>query len=238
MIGRKFGRLTVIKEVGRNNRGILFECSCECGNNAVYPGKDLRSGNNKSCGCLRHKMSGTQIYRAWQNMKKRCNDPSNKSYHNYGGRGITYNLKWETFEGFFEDMEEGFEKGLTLDRIDVNGDYEKENCRWVDWVIQANNTTTNHIVKYNGEELTIAELARKYNKDHTLLNNRISNYNWDAERAMKEEPWEMITYKGKTKRVRDFAEEYGMTYYQLKKRLMRGWNLERALTQPLRKSSK
>lgn len=244
LLGNEFGKLTVIKDLGKGHKEYEWLCRCECGNETVSTTSYLRSGHKTSCGCLRwkgtptHGMAGTRIYMAWQNMKRRCNDPINNSYANYGGRGISYDSKWETFEGFLEDMEEGYSDTLTLDRIDVDGNYSKDNCRWVDRVIQANNMTTNHIIEYKGEELTLAELARKYDKDSDLIKRRIAHHNWDVERALKEEPWEMITYNGVTKRVAEFAEDFGMTYYQLKKRLMRGWTVERALTQPLRKRSK
>ena len=237
MIGKKFGKLTVLKETGKNNRGILFLCSCECGKEKVFPGKDLRSGNNKSCGCLTktHGLTGTKMYRAWQNMKKRCDNEENTDYKNYGGRGIKYCEKWESFEGFYEDMNSGYSEELTLDRIDVNGPYCKDNCRWITTREQNNNRRSNRIVEYKGDALTVAKMAEKYNVDYELFRHRISS-GWDVERALFEKSeLETLTYNGETKTVGQFAKERGMTYYQLEKRLMRGCTIERALEQPLRK---
>jgi len=237
MVGNQYGKLKVVKEAGKNKRGYLFECLCECGNTAIYPGKDLRSGNNKSCGCIhkKHGQSHSVIYSAWANMKRRCNDPSNKSYANYGGRGISYDPYWEEFNNFYEDMKETFEEHLSLDRIDVNGNYSKSNCRWTDKETQSNNTTTNRFITYKGETLTVAKMARKYGITEELFKTRF-NSGWSVESAI-ETPlrFERITYKGVEKEVREYAKEYGMTYHQLKKRLMRGWDIERALNQPLRK---
>jgi hypothetical protein len=237
MIGVIFGNLTVLGEVGKNKRGILFECICKCGNKRVFPGKDLRSGNNKSCGCLlkKHGMSSTRIYISWQNMKKRCNDPNYKDFKNYGGRGIKYCEKWETFEGFYEDMKEGYEDSLTLDRINVDGDYTLDNCRWVTLKEQSNNKRNNHFLEYNGEVLTLSQMANKYNIDFELFRHRIKK-GWSVEKALSNKTeLEVISFKGEIKTVSEFAKEYGMTYHQLKKRLMRNWTVERALTQPLRK---
>lgn len=239
IIGQKFGLLTAIEIVGKSRRGPLVKCVCECGGTKTVAQKDLRGGNNKSCGCLhkKHGLTGSRIYQAWGNMKKRCNDPTNKSYINYGGRGISYDKRWESFENFYEDMKDGYADDLTLDRIDVNKDYSKDNCRWADKETQANNTTTNNLVSYKGETMTQAEFARKYNLDYELFRHRLQD-GWSIERAMQPVKREEITYQGVTKTVTEWAEEKGMTYHQLKKRLMRGWSVERAITQPLRKRSK
>lgn len=239
IIGQKFGILTAVEVVGKNRRGPLVKCACDCGGTKTVNAKDLRNGNNKSCGCIHrtHGLTGTRPYRAWQNMKKRCDNPTNKSFKNYGGRGIKYCDKWETFEGFWEDMQEGYADNLTLDRIDVQGNYSKENCRWAGKLIQANNTTTNHLITYDGETMSQADFARKYGVDYELFRHRMKK-GWSVEEAMKPVEKEEITYNGETKRVSEWAEERGMTYHQLKKRLMRGWSIEKALNQPLRKRSK
>ena len=171
-------------------------------------------------------------------MRKRCNSKNNKSYHSYGGRGITYCDKWKTLEGFLDDMWDSYEEGLTLDRIDVEGMYCKENCRWVDRFVQANNKTLNVFVEYNGEKITVAQLARRFNLKYDIVRRKIAKGYSVEEAIAPPKPKETITYKGITKTVNEFAKEYGMTYTQLKKRLMRGWDIDRALTQPLRKTTK
>lgn len=240
IIGQKFGLLTAVEIVGKSRRGPLVKCVCECGGTKTVAQKELRSGNNKSCGCLhkKHGLTGSRIYQAWGNMKKRCNDPTNKSYVNYGGRGISYDKRWESFENFYEDMKDGYADDLTLDRIDVNKDYSKDNCRWVDMKTQGNNKTDNHLVTYNGETLTLSEMARKHGITVDLFKSRLYK-GWSVKDALETPVYrEEITYNGITKTVAEWAKEYGMTYHQLKKRLMRGWSVERAITQPLRKRSK
>lgn len=242
LIGEKFGKLTIEQLAGKNNRGYLVECLCECGNRRVFAIKDLRSGNNKSCGCLayKHGKTRTRIYRAWSNMKKRCNNEQHKDYRNYGGRGIKYCEKWETFDGFYDDMGEEYADNLTIDRIDVNGDYTKANCRWITVKEQGNNKRNTRYFEYKGEILTLTDIADKYGVKYKLMKDRINTLGWSIEQAVEEPKVvkETITFNGVTKEIGEFAKERGMTYHQLKKRLMRGWTIERALTQPLRKSPK
>jgi len=102
----------------------------------------------------------TGIYGSWYAMKQRCSNSKSQAYHNYGGRGIKYDSKWETIEGFKSDMEESFKKGLTLDRIDNNGNYCKENCRWATRKEQCNNMRKNILIEYNGDKKSLAEWAQ------------------------------------------------------------------------------
>ncbi|MGM0807627.1 MAG: hypothetical protein ACQET8_23250 [Bacillota bacterium] len=134
-------------------------------------------------------------------------------------------------------MSEGYGDNLTLDRIDVNGNYTKENCRWVDIKTQMNNMRINHFIEYDGETYSLSQFAEKHNLDYHLFRSRILR-GFSVEKAMEPRWVGEITDKGETKRIKDFAEEYGMTYSQLKKRLMWGWDIERALTQPFRKPKK
>lgn len=169
MTGRKFGRLTVIKRAPSAKSGnIRWFCSCECGNETIVYGSHLRNGNTKSCGCLerevkgktasKHNMSGSRLYNIWSWMKRRCNDENISDYHNYGGRGISYCNEWEEFEPFHDwVLKNGYSDNLTIDRIDVNGNYKPSNCRWVDMKIQANNTRKNVRVTIEGVTKTIPE---------------------------------------------------------------------------------
>lgn len=241
LIGKKFNKLTVIEFAYKKNDRAYWKCKCECGNEKVIARNNL--SKTLSCGCLanRNKYSGKfppQLGNAYYNMRKRCDSKNNKSYPSYGGRGITYCDKWKTLEGFLDDMLDSYEEGLTLDRIDVDGMYCKENCRWVDRYAQANNRTLNVFIEYNGEKLTVAQLARRFNLKYDTVRGKIAKGCSVEEAIAPPKQNETITYKGITKTVTEFAKEYGMTYTQLKKRLMRGWDIERALTQPLRKRTK
>lgn len=119
---------------------------------------------------------------SWQAMKIRCNNPNVDGYYRYGGRGITYDPKWETYEGFFEDMGERPE-GTTLDRIDNNGNYNKNNCRWATPYEQMNNIRTNRHLTYKGKTMTLSQWAREYNMYPRTFAQRL-NIGWDLEKAL------------------------------------------------------
>ena len=154
VIGKKFNKLTPVSDLGIiavGNKGFksrVFRCLCDCGNSIDVRYDHLISGNSKSCGCLqrlsaielstKHGLSKTPTYLCWAAMKQRCHNPKNTLYPLYGERGISYDPNWESFENFLADMGECPE-GLTLDRIDVNGNYCKENCRWENCTVQMHN---------------------------------------------------------------------------------------------------
>lgn len=145
LTGLKTGRLTVIKYFGKDKYSHrLWECLCECGNTTIVCAGDLK-GHKQSCGCLdrdrktTHGMHKSRIYQIWTDMKSRIDNETHKHYSYYGGRGITYCERWKTFEGFYEDMCEGYLDNLTLDRIDSDGNYCKENCRWATHTTQQHN---------------------------------------------------------------------------------------------------
>lgn len=182
MTGMRFGRLVVLEFRGLNKeKRATWLCKCDCGNTKVIVGKNIRKGTN-SCGCLQkelhytsHKMTKTRPFKIWCGMKTRCNDENRKSYHNYGGRGITYDDKWENFEGFWEDMGDTYEDGLTLDRIDPNGNYCKENCRWATPEQQANNKRITKYITYNGITKTRSQWCKDLNLNYTTIRYRQDN---------------------------------------------------------------
>ncbi len=123
------------------------------------------------------------MYGSWYAMKQRCGNPKNLAYHNYGGRGITYPEKWESYQGFKEDMGETYKKGLTIDRINNNASYSKENCRWLDRKSQCNNTRKNVLITYQGITLTSTQWAEKLGlQECTLKSRRLRG--WTLERMM------------------------------------------------------
>lgn len=155
LTGDRYGGLLVLGEAERyvspaGHSSRQWRCLCVCGKEIVVRHSNLRTGYvNKSCGCLRdkeveerlttHGLSKTRPYTIWMGMKTRCDKEWAMRYSNYGGRGIGYDPKWAAFEGFWEDMEEGYEDHLTLDRIDPTKGYSKENCRWATYEQQARN---------------------------------------------------------------------------------------------------
>lgn len=156
--GHKYGRLTVLRQLKkrRGNR-VYWYCRCDCGKHTAVSSGNLSSGVVKSCGCLSLDISTERLtthglsideatgdhpklYRVWTQMRQRCTNPNNHNYKYYGARGIKRCPEWDDYEKFYEwSMANGYEEGLTIDRIDPDGDYEPSNCRWVDHVVQQNN---------------------------------------------------------------------------------------------------
>ena len=148
--GKVFGRLTVISFNGRSGSQYLWNCQCECGKTNTPSRSSLVSGKSKSCGCLarersaesqtKHGKSKDRVYKIYIGMKKRCNNKNSSNFKNYGAKGIKLCSRWEdSFDNFFEDMGDGYRDNLTIDRIDGEKGYSKDNCRWATMQVQNSN---------------------------------------------------------------------------------------------------
>lgn len=183
MIGKKFGRLTVLSECEKRakNGKIIYKCRCDCGNITDVIGDNLRRGNTMSCGCLHSEVTKThglrdcKLYNVWDNAKRRCYNKNNKRYKNYGARGIKICDEWkDNFQSFYDwSMSRGYKQGLTLDRIDVNGNYEPSNCRWITNEEQQNNRTDNVLITYKYRTQNITQWARELNVSPRVIRYRL-----------------------------------------------------------------
>lgn len=194
--GKKFNKLQVIERVIKeNNKQTYWKCICECGNTTIVTSAHLKNGHTKSCGCLQkevvkdmmttHNLTHTKLFKVWRGIIDRTLYPSNKKYKNYGGRGITICCEWlKDFKAFYDwATNNGYKEGLTIDRIDVNGNYEPNNCRWVNWKTQQNNRRNNHYITYNNETHTMKEWSELLGINYTTLSMRINKYKWPIERS-------------------------------------------------------
>ena len=165
--GKRFGKLVAIEEDGRIGTNVAWICKCDCGNVIRVRASSLLSGNTTSCGCKRiesitkHNMTNSPLFNVWRNMKERCENKSYKSYENYGGRGVKVCNEWKEFSVFYEwAMDNGYERGLSIDRIDNDGGYNPANCRWVKMRTQSRNRRTNVVLEYDGEKHCLADWAK------------------------------------------------------------------------------
>lgn len=204
MTNLRFGRLTVLECVGRDNNGnALWRCKCDCGKENIVDGCRLRKGNTKSCGCYNiyrtkicnstHRKSKTRLYAIWGGIKARCSNPKCEAFKKYGGRGIKFCKDWVFYENFEKwALNNGYSSNLTIDRIDNDGNYEPSNCRWISSKEQSLNTSRNHYLELNGEKHTAYEWSVITGIRLSTILQRINKYHWTIQRALTEKP-----FKGK-----------------------------------------
>lgn len=172
MLNKTFGKLTVLKKVGKSkDRHLLYLCQCECGNEIIVSARCLRTGKANSCGCDSkrkkseyHNLSNTVLYRRWIDMKERCNNPKNANYKKYGAKGVKICEEWQSsFMAFYTwSVQNGFSSELSIDRIDPFKNYCPENCRWVDVETQSNNKRKSVFYEINGEKKTLTQWCKIY----------------------------------------------------------------------------
>jgi len=186
----------VVSRAENKNGRVFWNCLCDCGNKKIVSSDCLTTGKTTSCGCYKREKlkelwstscsKDPKLYGVWCSMKSRCYRPSDKGYKNYGGRGIEICPEWlENYENFYQwAMNNGYQEGLQIDRIDNDKGYSPDNCRWVDRYVQANNKR--NIKKYtiNGKTQSLAEWCREYDVDYFLARQRISKLGWTIEQAL------------------------------------------------------
>lgn len=189
--GSKFARWTVLKYAGRSK----WLCRCDCGTVKEVDGNHLKSGASKSCGCYGHDAlmkrntthgdNKTPLHYHWLDIKKRCGNPKFRQYKDYGGRGIYVCDEWATDFTAFRDwsLANGYEKGLSIDRIDNDGPYAPWNCRWTDMATQNNNKRSNHLISANGKTQTVAQWERETGISESVIRSRIKR-GWDEQDAV------------------------------------------------------
>lgn len=193
--GKRCGRLVVIKRSEEHPNKLV--CQCDCGNVTEVLISNFYPNHTRSCGCLKseiikagahttHGMRYTRLYKIWSDMRKRCKNLNGNRSQSYAGKGITVCEEWNDFSNFEAwAMENGYGDDLTIDRVDNDGNYCPENCRWTTVKVQANNRSSNHFLEYGGERKTIAEWSDVTGIAQSVLMGRI-RLGWDVERTLTE----------------------------------------------------
>lgn len=196
LTGKRFGRLIVTGYAGPDKyKNATWKCVCDCGNISVAAGCRLRAMQTKSCGCLWKEINTgitlsqegkqTRLYQIWNGMKQRCSNKKHCGYHNYGGRGVRVCAEWECFTSFYKwATDNGYRDGLSIDRIDGNGNYAPGNCRWIPFRLQGMKTSRIHLLEFNGEVKSMAEWSRISGIPYSVLIARINRHGWTTEKAL------------------------------------------------------
>ena len=200
LTGQRFGRLVVLRQ-GKSKilpSGQIVKtwvCLCDCGNETTVYQQHLKRGDTKSCGCFlseesrkrktTHGETKTRLYKIWDGMRQRCKNPNDAAFRHYGARGISICKEWDNYLKFKEwALSHGYCEDLSIDRVDVNGNYEPSNCRWANAYEQSNNKTTSHYLEFDGKKQTIAQWAKELNMPMETLYRRITKYHWNIEDAL------------------------------------------------------
>lgn len=223
-VGNRYGRLRVVSYAGTNCHNALWNCVCDCGNKCVKLGVMLRSGRTKSCGCLhsetlskRNKKYNVKyprrLYHSWHCMIERCEKEDNRYYYNYGGRGISVCEEWHNFEVFATwALQNGYDESKTIDRINNDGNYCPENCKWSTKREQENNKRTNRKVEINGDVLNLSEWCEIFGISQVTVQSRL-RYGWDIVDAITTPvPKRRIILCIETGETFRFASEAGKKY--------------------------
>lgn len=246
LTGMRFGRLVALYPVaGSRQSPRRWVCQCDCGNTSTVITRALGNGNTTSCGCyireivgkanITHGKSATPTYNVWSSMLQRCENLNSDKYRHYGGRGIVVCERWHDFTNFYEDMGEKPYR-CSLDRIDNDGPYSPENCRWATRTVQNKNRRSNVVVEYQGETLCLKDWASRLDMDYETLRQRIQRYGWSVEKAFTYpiQPKELqVTFGGETLTLENWARRTGLSAKLIYSRINKnGWTVEKALFTP------
>jgi hypothetical protein len=183
LAGRTFGRLFAVCQMPHVNGRVTWHCICDCGKLKTVDSKALITRKTASCGCLRvtHGKTATLLHKVWLSMRERCNNPKARAFQHYGARGIKVCPRWDDFEMFLEDMGPR-PPGMSIERIDNDGDYEPGNCRWATDFEQMQNTSRTRLLTAGGETLTASTWTRRLGAASPTIHNRLKN-GWTVEQA-------------------------------------------------------
>lgn len=194
---RRFGRLVATKFIKRSSGGqSIWECVCDCGNVIQTSAGYLKSGHTTSCGCYckertkealtKHGKTGSRLHNIWFCIKSRCYNDNNDAYHNYGGRGIKMCDEWkDNFSAFYDwAISNGYRENLSIDRINVDGDYTPDNCRWATDKEQCSNTRRTHFITFDGKTMCLHDWESYLGFSRGTISARINKLNWTIEKAL------------------------------------------------------
>lgn len=189
--GNRYGQLTVLERGENSGTGeAQWICACDCGMTSIVRGYNLRQGRTNSCGCLKftccktHGCYSLPEYTTWRHMRLRCNEPDYPQYPDYGGRGITVCDRWQNdLALFLKDMGTRPSPQHSIDRIDNDGDYSPENCRWATPTEQARNTRANRLLTYQGETLCLSAWAERTGLGCSTIRERLCR-GWSTVRTL------------------------------------------------------
>lgn len=243
--GLRFHRWTVVSLIPAEQHGqrgrSLYLCRCDCGTERSVLRASLTQGTSKSCGCHKsevvarmnttHGLSKDRTYSIWRDMIRRCHDPSDGYYHNYGKRGIHVCERWRgSFEAFVEDMGVRPGRGYSIERRNNNAGYCPENCCWATRKEQMRNTRQNRNITYRGETLTLIEWSEKTGINYDTLKNRLDS-GFPLSRVFEKTNFRYIyiTHQGETHSLKEWSMKTGIKYATLQWRRLQGWPVERIL---------
>lgn len=241
--GQRFENLVAVKKVGEKKNGnSVWLFVCDCGNSVETESYSVKTGkvrSCKACGAIRsraasitHGMANSPEYRIWTGMKTRCFNQNSRAFKDYGERGVTMCESWAgSFDAFFADMGPRQSDAHSIDRVDVNGDYEPSNCRWATREEQANNKRTNRLITSTGVKKTVAEAARESGLTYGCLRHRLKSEPAETATARKSQKGGSITHDGITDTFHGWSSRTGLKVSTISMRIHKyGWPIAKALT--------